>query len=307
MATTAHVAPTRTTVTRLPRTTGALSGLLVILLGVWGALIPFIGPYFHYAFGSFHTWHYSANRLWLDIIPGALAVLGGLLLLRSRGRTGGLIGGWLAVAAGAWFAVGQAVFLFWHHAINPIGRPMGGYTRQALEQVGYFYGLGALIVALAAFAMGRYYSRPRLIEEPLVAAEDAVAAHEASSAADRPVVARRAGVREPVAADEPVAAREDPVVADRDAPVTGRGNAPVTAREEPVAAREAEDPVGRDAPVTAVPTRDEPLTARDEPLTARDEPLTSREAPLATAPATSARTASSSGGRRPGLLRRLRG
>jgi hypothetical protein len=35
---------------RIPRSRGALSGVLLILLGAWGGLIPFIGPYFHYAY-----------------------------------------------------------------------------------------------------------------------------------------------------------------------------------------------------------------------------------------------------------------
>jgi hypothetical protein len=155
---------------RLPRTTGALSGILIIVLGLWGALIPFIGPYFHYAFGSYNTWHYTANRLWLDIIPGAVAVLGGVLLLRSAHRSSGLIGGWLAIAAGAWFAIGPVVSLWWHAAGNPIGAPMGGHVRQGLEWLGYFYGLGIAIATLAAFAMGRFVSRPRVAEEPFVGA-----------------------------------------------------------------------------------------------------------------------------------------
>jgi hypothetical protein len=154
---------------RLPRSTGALSGLLIIVLGAWGALIPFIGPYFHYAFGSYASWHYTHERLWLEIIPGALAVLGGFLLLSSARRTSGLFAGWLALIAGAWFAVGPAVSLLWRASGNPTGAPMGGHIRQALEQLGFFYGLGVLIVALAAFAMGRFVSRPRLAEEPFVA------------------------------------------------------------------------------------------------------------------------------------------
>src|ERR1700758_5722886 len=91
---------------RLPRSTGALSGLLVILLGIWGGLIPFVGPYFHYAFGSYRTWHYTSERLWLCIVPGAVAVIGGLLLLRSSRRSSGLLGGWLGIAAGAGVGVG---------------------------------------------------------------------------------------------------------------------------------------------------------------------------------------------------------
>jgi hypothetical protein len=144
--------------------------LLVVILGVWGALIPFVGPYFHYAFGSYASWHYTTNRLWLDIVPGAVAVLGGLLLLSSSRRTGGLLGGWLALAAGVWFAIGPVVSLLWHAAGNPIGAPTGGHFRQMVELLGYFYGLGVLIATLAAFAMGRFVSRPRLAEEPFVAA-----------------------------------------------------------------------------------------------------------------------------------------
>ena len=109
---------------RLPRTTGLASGFAIVILGLWGALIPFVGPYFHYAFGNYDTWHFTTNRLWLDIVPGALAVIGGLLLLRSATRKGGLIGGWMAVVAGGWFAIGPTVSLLWHGAGSPIGRPL---------------------------------------------------------------------------------------------------------------------------------------------------------------------------------------
>jgi hypothetical protein len=94
-----------------------------------------------------------------------VAVLGGLLLLASNTRMRGALGGWLAAIAGAWFAIGPAVSLTWEHGRGPIGAPLGGTTRQALELLGYFYGLGALIVALAAFAVGRFASRPHLAED----------------------------------------------------------------------------------------------------------------------------------------------
>jgi hypothetical protein len=155
---------------RLPRSTGALAGVISIVLGAWAALIPFVGPYFHYAFGNYDTWHYTSNRLWLNILPGALAIVGGLMLLRSSRRAGGVLSGWLAVAAGAWLVIGPSVSLLWHRAGNPIGAPTGGHVRQAVELLGYFFVPGVLIVAFAAFAMGRFVSRPRLAEEPLVAA-----------------------------------------------------------------------------------------------------------------------------------------
>jgi hypothetical protein len=153
-----------------------MSALVIIALGVWGALIPFVGPYFHYGFGSGHAWHYSTNRLWLDIVPGAVAVIGGLMLLSSARRAGGVFAGWLALAAGAWFAIGPSVSLLWHRAGDPIGAPMGGHIRQTVEQLGYFTGLGVLIAALAAFAMGRFASRPHVATEVAAAGETAVAA-----------------------------------------------------------------------------------------------------------------------------------
>jgi peptidoglycan/LPS O-acetylase OafA/YrhL len=154
---------------RMTRSTGAVSGLLIILLGVWGALIPFVGPYFNYSFGTNTTWHYTSDRLWLEILPGALAVLAGVMLLLAATRAAGILAGWLAMVAGAWFVIGPSVSLTWESGTGPIGRPLFGSTRQMLELVGYFYGLGALIVALAAFAVGRFVSRPALAEEAATA------------------------------------------------------------------------------------------------------------------------------------------
>jgi hypothetical protein len=193
---------------RVPRTTGAFSGFLIVLLGLWGALVPFFGPYFHFAFGGYQTWHYTSERLWLCIVPGAVAVIGGIMLLRATTRVGGLTAGWVALAAGVWFAVGPSVSLLWHHTIYAIGTPAGGYTRQMIEWVGYFYGLGAAIIGLAAFAMGRFFSRPRIVEEPIVAAEAAtaeapVAEHRAAAV---PVAVAERETAAPVA-DESVAER----------------------------------------------------------------------------------------------------
>jgi hypothetical protein len=150
-----------------------MSGLLLVVLGIWGGLIPFVGPYFGYAFGSHATWHYTTERLWLDILPGAAAVLGGLMLLRAGHRVSGTMAAWMAMAGGAWFAVGPAVSRLWDHAAGPIGGPLFGTTRQTLELVGYFYGLGAAIVALSAFALGRVVSRPALVVPPPAAPEAA--------------------------------------------------------------------------------------------------------------------------------------
>ncbi len=145
---------------RISRSTGFISGVLLVALGIWGAAVPFTGPYFHYAFGTTSTWHYTTNRLLLDILPGGLVVVGGALLITTGHRINGIVASWMAIIGGAWFAIGPAFSRIWEHGPGPIGAPLYGSTRQALELIGYFYGLGALVVALAAFAIGRFVTRP---------------------------------------------------------------------------------------------------------------------------------------------------
>ena len=93
----------------MPRSRGAVSGLLLIILGVWGALIPFIGPYFHFAYTPGQTWVWSQARAYLEVFPGVTTAAGGFLLLVSGNRATAMFGGWLAVIAGAWFVVGRTL------------------------------------------------------------------------------------------------------------------------------------------------------------------------------------------------------
>jgi hypothetical protein len=139
---------------QIPRSRGAASGFLLVLLGVWGALIPFVGPYFDFAFTPDQAWTWTAARGWLEVLPGAVTVLGGLLLFVSRNRATAMLGGWLTVIAGAWFVVGRAFATTL--AIGTVGTPVAATdTKRAVLELAYFYGLGALIVFLGAVALGR--------------------------------------------------------------------------------------------------------------------------------------------------------
>jgi hypothetical protein len=60
---------------QMRRSRGAFSGFLLMLLGLWGALIPFVGPYFHYAYTPDKAWTYNTGRLWLELLPGAAVFL----------------------------------------------------------------------------------------------------------------------------------------------------------------------------------------------------------------------------------------
>lgn len=139
---------------RIPRSRGAASGFLIAILGLWGALVPFIGPIFDFAYNPTQGSGWSSTRGWLEVLPGALAVVGGFLLMRSRNRATAMLGGWLSVVAGAWFVVGRVVATTL--TIGEIGRPVAETdAKAAWLELTYFYGLGALIVFLGAMGLGR--------------------------------------------------------------------------------------------------------------------------------------------------------
>lgn len=138
----------------VPRSRGALSGIMLIILGAWGALIPFIGPYFNLSYTPDTAWHWSAARGWLEVLPGVVAFVGGVLSLMSRNRAVISLGAWLGVAAGAWFAIGLTV-AGWFHIGSP-GQPAGTSTAiHSVETLVMFTGLGALILLFGAMAAGR--------------------------------------------------------------------------------------------------------------------------------------------------------
>ena len=180
---------------RTPRTRGGIVGIGLMLLGAWGAVIPFVGPYFDYAYTPNTTWEWTAARGYLEVLPGAAAVLAGLILIATADRATASMAGWLGVAAGAWFVIGPVVAPLWRSVY--LGTPIGNATNVSLEQIGMFFGLGAAIVLLAAVAVGRF---------SVVGARDATY------------------ITEPAAATytAPVAMSDDPLVADQPVPAAGR-------------------------------------------------------------------------------------
>jgi hypothetical protein len=138
----------------MPRSRGGLTGFVVLLLGAWGAVIPFVGPYFNYAYTPNASWTWTSGRFFLQVLPGAVAFFAGAILLVSRHRVIASAAAWLAVAAGAWFVVGPLLAPLWR--TNYLGTPVGDTSSVSVEQIGMFYGLGAAIVLFAAVAIGRF-------------------------------------------------------------------------------------------------------------------------------------------------------
>lgn len=201
---------------RVPRSRGALSGLLLILLGIWGGLVPMVGPYLHYAYTPDKVWTVTSGRGWLEFAPAAAAVVGGLLLLASRLRPFALTGATLAVLSGAWFILGSTVARFWSQTPPAPGTPVGGAIARTAEQIGFFTGLGAVIVCVAAVAIGRL---------SVISARDTKMAERAAK--DSP---------EAILTDSRATAVTTPLSATSGRDVTGSGDTSATGRKTPMAA-----------------------------------------------------------------------
>lgn len=180
----------------MPRSRGAVSGLILVLLGVWGALIPFVGPRFNFAYTPDKVWAWSTARGWLEVLPGAATVVGGLLLILAGNRIAAMLGGWLAVLAGVWFVIGGQVAPLL--GIGSAGDPIAATERKrAALEVSYFSGLGALIVFVGGVVLARTavrLARDVRDAQPVGYAEPAGAA-EPAEAGGEPVYA--SGPQEP--------------------------------------------------------------------------------------------------------------
>jgi hypothetical protein len=181
---------------RVRRSRGALSGVLLVLLGIWGALIPFVGPYFHYAYTPDSAWAATSGRMWLEVLPGIVTLAGGIIVLVSRFRPAAVFGAWMAAVAGAWFVVGNVMAGRWA-PVPAAGTPVGGTTRAVVEQIGFFAGLGVVIVFVAALALGRLTvvaARDKAAADAAVA-DAAAAAGAAANAAAESAAAEGAAAR----------------------------------------------------------------------------------------------------------------
>jgi hypothetical protein len=224
---------------RIPRTRGALSGLLLIVLGAWAGVVAFIAPYFDLAYtpAPNSAWYWTAARGYLEVAPGAAAFLGGLLLLMSASRATTSFGGWLAAVGGAWLVVGPSLAGFAGIGIG-VPDPTSSTGARAAEQLLFFYGVGAAILFVAAGALGRLSVHS---VRDVRAAERRAAAEEAALAEGRRLAEEQA-VRDREAA----AARDRDAAATRPAePVDGaaggyRGDQPTAAYPAAPAAPAAE-------------------------------------------------------------------
>jgi hypothetical protein len=130
-----------------------MTGLLLLLLGVWGAIIPFVGPYFDFGYPPNSAWTWTAARFWYEVLPGIVTIAGALLLLFSANRATAHLGAWAAAVCGAWFILGP-IFAP-ELGLGTLGVPMNSGWVAVLTRIGLFFGLGTAILYLASVAIGR--------------------------------------------------------------------------------------------------------------------------------------------------------
>ncbi len=180
------------------RVTTRFAGFVILIAGLWGGLVPFVGPYFHFALGPNHSWTWTSGRFYLSVLPAIAAVIGGAMLIASGPRVSGRVGALLALGAGVWFAVGPDVSLLWHSG-GAQGVAHGSKATRMFELLTYHTALGVLIAAFAANAIPR-----AAVVRPAAAEHGA----EADAAPATETVAESASEPEPTRAD-PTPTREE--------------------------------------------------------------------------------------------------
>jgi hypothetical protein len=143
------------------RTRGLVSGLLLILLGAWAGLAPFIAPYGGYGVTPATPWHFDAGRLYFSVMPGAVVLVAGLIVAAGRLRPLAVGSAVIAAIGGIWLGYGttltRALFPF-RVATTMLahGTAIGSTPARILLSAGaLYYAPGALIVFVAALAIGR--------------------------------------------------------------------------------------------------------------------------------------------------------
>ena len=137
---------------------GTMSFLLV-LAAAWGGIVPFVGPTFGYSADGAGSWHWSLTHAVMAVVPGAIAVLIGFMVLGStramvvgRGRISLSFAGLVAMACGAWFAVAP-----WAWPVVDNRGPffvLASPLHQLANIAGYAIGPGMIIAACGAFFLG---------------------------------------------------------------------------------------------------------------------------------------------------------
>lgn len=180
----------------------AFTGLAALIVGAWGALAGYIGPYFAFRPVNTHVWVASWQNGLLHLLPGAAAAAAGLMLLAMgparRSVRGGafMLPAVLLLAAGAWFVIGPVAWPTFES--GPAFHPVLSATRNLLNVACSSYAPGLVIAALGGMALKAALVPAVPVEDPLTPAEatqgPVATAPAAEATTERTAVAERRAV-----------------------------------------------------------------------------------------------------------------
>jgi hypothetical protein len=147
-------------------------GLLSALVGAWGGICVFVGPYFGYAPTSATTWQWTTNNWLLHLLPGAVALAAGVMIMtlsparRGEGVRSALgLAALLVTATGAWFVIGPALWPTFQS--TPAYATGTGAWTSFWNQLGANLGPGLLLAFFGGMALKASIARPALaVGEP---------------------------------------------------------------------------------------------------------------------------------------------
>ncbi|MHB2024653.1 MAG: hypothetical protein ACYCO3_15235 [Mycobacteriales bacterium] len=101
------------------------------------------------------SFQWSAGHLELHLLPAIAVIIGGIMLFASRRRSV-RFGATLALLGGVWFVVGPTISTAWLGSSMGMsgGMVMASTFMKIVTPLGYHYGTGVVIAALAATALG---------------------------------------------------------------------------------------------------------------------------------------------------------
>jgi hypothetical protein len=233
-------ATTATGTRTMARLQGAtLVGFLAVIAAAWGGSVIYWGPAIGYYPTSLTTWDWTTQNWLLHLVPGAVGVAAGLMIMMlSPARRMGAgatmsLPALLLMAAGAWFVIGPAA---WRTFESGTPYLVGeSALRSFANEVGSALGPGVLLAIFGGMALKAAMMRPAVVEAPVATATPAMAEAPAAAAApapaaERPMTTGGSTVSgAPVAADRPEmtgattpAAAEAPAAAPRRRWLRGR-------------------------------------------------------------------------------------
>jgi hypothetical protein len=121
----------------------SICGIVISPVAAWAALAPYVA-------GDW-SWSLHSGRFVLGILPAALAAVGALLMITGQ-KTLVRVGGTVALAGGVWFIAGP--ILYGLPAGLDLGTDANGQSVRLLQWFGFYFGAGALISVVSAYALG---------------------------------------------------------------------------------------------------------------------------------------------------------